>query len=155
MNALRREFVELAREVGNRDDELVEHRRRVGEHESGVRTGPARVAGEREVDLGEPPDARLPEQREPDRDAKRAQALIRADVARRLLAPDVLLACGQRHHERALARRVDALADQAAGELAHEFLARGEEARVRTAEGQGQAERLCLAAGDVAAELSG
>ena len=77
------------------------------------------------------------------------QRLVGADVRGRLLAADVLLAGGERQHESALAVAVARLADQAAGNLAHELLARRHHAAVRSAESERHAERLRLHADDV------
>jgi hypothetical protein len=81
----------------------------------------------------------------------REQRLRGADVARRLLAADVLLARLQRHAERGLAVRVDADADDAARQLAHELVLAGEERRVRAAVAERHAEALRAADGDVGA----
>ena len=72
--------------------------------------------------------------------ASAAQAGVGADVARRLLAADVLLAGGEREHEAAAAFRIDGLAGEAARHLAHELIARGEEADVGAAEDQAVAD---------------
>src|SRR5690349_24161763 len=57
-----------------------------------------------------------------------------ADVARRLLAPDVLLARLERHAKRRPAVRVARHTDDATREQALEFVACREECRVRTTE---------------------
>ncbi len=82
------------------------------------------------------------------------QHLRGADVARGLLAPDVLLARLQRQAQRGLAVAVDRDADQAAGHRALVGLARGEVGRVRAAEAQRHAEALRVADRDVGAELA-
>ena len=94
----------------------------------------AGVAGEGRDFSASSPQPSPSEQRRVDGGAQRHQSLVRADVARRPLAPDVLLARGQGHDEGALFGRIDGLADQAAGELAHVPLARGHEADVGPAE---------------------
>ena len=80
---------------------------------------------------------------------QRDQRLVGADVRGRLLAADVLLAGGEREHESALAVAVAGFADQAAGHLANELVARGDHAAVRAAVSQRHAERLRFHADDV------
>ena len=79
----------------------------------------------------------------------RRERLVRADVAGRLLAADVLLARLERVHEPAGAVRVQGLPRDAAGHLAHQRLAAGEDPEVRAAVRHRDAERLALADGDV------
>ncbi len=86
---------------------------------------------------------------------EREQRLVRADVAGRLLAPDVLLARAHRHHEGALALEVGRHPDEPAGDLADERVGRGEDAEVRAAVLRRDAERLALAGRDVGAVLAG
>ena len=74
----------------------------------------------------------------------REQHLRRADVARRLLAADVLLARLQRHAQRRLAVRVARHADDAAGQLPLELVLRREKRGVRTAVAERNAEPLEL-----------
>ena len=95
--------------------------------------------------VGAPGEALLAHQRQVDRRPQRAERLVRADVAHRLLAPNVLLARLQRQHEAAAALRVVRRADDAAGHFAHVLLARGHEAEVGPAERERQAEALALA----------
>ena len=83
------------------------------------------------------------------------QRLRRADVRRRLLAADVLLARLERHAIRRVAVRVHRHADDAARRLPHVLLARREERRVRTAVAQRHAEALRVADHDVRAQLAG
>ena len=85
----------------------------------------------------------------------RRQHLRRADVRRRLLAPDVLLARLQREAVGRVAVRVDADADQAAGQRALELVAAGEVGGVRAAVAHRHAEALRVADDDVGAELAG
>jgi hypothetical protein len=70
------------------------------------------------------------------------QGLGRADVGGRLLASDVLFTRGERHAEGALASGVHRDADDPAGRLTHERLARREKGRVRSAVAHGDAEAL-------------
>jgi hypothetical protein len=70
-----------------------------------------------EAALGDRHEAALAEQRSADREREREQALIRADVAGRALAPNVLLARRERQHVAALAARIDRLAADAPGQL--------------------------------------
>ena len=87
--------------------------------------------------------------RHEDRRHQGDQRLIGADVGRRLLAADVLLARRQRQAERAIAARVLGLAHQPAGHLAHEFLLGGDDAGERAAVARRNGERLQLARHDI------
>ncbi len=82
------------------------------------------------------------------------QGLRGADVRGGLLAPDVLLAGLQRHAERRLPVGVHRHADDAAGRLAHERLARGEERRMRAAVAHRHAEPLGAAQHHVGPHLA-
>ena len=86
--------------------------------------------------------------------ASAAEAGVGADVGGRLLAADVLLAGRERQHEAAPALGVDGLAAQPARHLAHELLARREQADIGAAEVQRVADRLALADDDVGAHLA-
>ena len=81
------------------------------------------------VEPRQPGQPGFAEQRQMDREGERAQPGIGADVARRLLAADVLLARRQGQHPAAPAVGIDGLADQPARHLAHEFLAAWRTAR--------------------------
>src|SRR6266480_3021143 len=78
-----------------------------------------------------------------------------ADVARRLLAPDVLLAGLQRHAQRRSPGAVLRDTDDAAREVALELVARREESGMRTAVAQRYAETLRVADGDICTPLAG
>src|SRR5262249_21346057 len=116
------------------DGELVERRRRrVNERVTGeppdallqvLRLGEALSSHTHEPLLAEHAHA--------DRHRERAEARVRADVARRALATNVLLARGQREHVPALAVLVDGLAHEASRNLLQEIatLAAREEPRV-------------------------
>ena len=84
----------------------------------------------------------------------RQQRLRGADVARGLLAADVLLARLQRHAERAVTLRVLGHADDAAREEPGELLLHREEGGVRSAVAHGNAEALRVAHRDVRAQLT-
>ena len=79
------------------------------------------------------------------------ERLRRADVARRLLAPDVLLARLQRHAQRRPAGGVARHADDAAGHRALVLVAAGHESGVRAAVAERHAVALRRADGDVGA----
>ena len=83
------------------------------------------------------------------------QRLRRADVRRRLLAADVLLARLQRHAVRAVALRIHRHADDAPRRLAHVALERREKCRVRSAISERHAEALRVSVDDIRAELAG
>src|SRR6185437_12643242 len=90
----------------------------------------------------------LAQQRRVDREGERAQPRIRADIAGRLLAADVLLASRQRQYPAAAAFGVGGLADQPARHLPHMLLTRGEKADMRPAEIERVAERLAFGGDD-------
>src|SRR3546814_1214673 len=80
------------------------------------------------VDRGEPAQPGFTEQGHVDAESQRAKPGIGADIARRLLAADMLLARRERQHKAALAVGIDRLAAQASRHLADIFgLARSEE----------------------------
>ena len=85
----------------------------------------------------------------------RQQRLRGADVRRRLLAADVLLAGLERHPVRLASPRVHRQADDSPRRLADERLPRREERRVRSAVPERHAEPLRVADDDVGAHLSG
>src|SRR4051812_49313212 len=95
------------------------------------------------------------QQRQVDREGKRAQPGIGADVARRLLAADMLLTGGEGQYPAAPPLGIDGLADETARHLPHELLARGKQPDMRSAEVQRVAERLSLGRDDVGAHLAG
>ena len=84
----------------------------------------------------------------------REQDLRRADVARRLLAADVLLAGLQGEAVRRCTVGVDRHADEATGQLALEPGAHGHEPGVRPAEAERYAEALRRADRDVGTDLA-
>ncbi len=83
------------------------------------------------------------------------ERLRRADVRRRLLAPDVLLAGLQRHPVRTTAPRIDRDADDASGHLPHESFTRRKERRMRPAVPERHAKALGVAYDHVGARLTG
>ena len=85
----------------------------------------------------------------------RQQYLCRADVARGLLAADVLLARAERHPERRAAGGVPRDADQAPRHVALVLVLRGEERRVRPAVAHRHAKTLHTADRDVRPPLPG
>jgi hypothetical protein len=85
------------------------------------------------------------EPRQVDDARQRVERLGGADVVRRLLAADVLLARLEREHEPAAAVDVGGLAGDAARHAAQVGVGGGEEAERRPAEVQAVAERLALA----------
>src|SRR3954468_22191596 len=93
-----------------------------------------RVGREREAGLPPLAQSLRPEPRQVDEASERQERLVRRDVRRRLLAPDVLLSRLQGEDIAALARGVYRLADEPAGHPADVVLACGEEAVVRPAE---------------------
>src|SRR5258708_5424878 len=82
----------------------------------------------------------------------REQRLRRANVARGFFAADVLLARAKRKAQRGFAASILGHADDAAGHLAFEFVARGEKRGMRSAVAERHAETLRTADGDVRAE---
>ncbi len=148
---------DLARVLaGQPHRELVEEIALVDDFDAGDRAQPLRrLQRPGMVDARQPAQPVAAQQRHVDRERQRAQARIGADIAGRLLAPDMLLARRERQHEAALAVRVHRLAAQPSGHLAHEFLARAEQAQIGSAEIQADAQRLPLAHHDIGAERSG
>ena len=96
-----------------------------------------------------------PDRRQVDGRGEREQRLVRADVRGGLLAPDVLLPRAERHDERPSPVEVGRDAHQAARDLADERIRAGDDAEVRAAEVERDAQRLALAGGDVRAVLAG
>src|SRR5207248_1437503 len=82
---------------------------------------------------------------------QRAKRLICADVGRRLFAPDVLLARGQRQDKRAAAFHIFSHADKTSWSVAHELFARCKKTEVRSAKIHRDAEGLSFADDDVRA----
>ena len=105
-----------------------------------------RLAGRAFGDLTEPG---RPDRGEVDAGAEGEQPLVGADVRRRLLAADVLLAGLQGEDPAPLAVAVDRLADDPAGHLADELLATRQDAQVRAAVRHRIAQALPLGDHDV------
>ena len=82
------------------------------------------------------------------------QNLRSADVARRLLAADVLLARLERHAQRRLSIGVARDADDASRDMALELVARREESSVRSAISERNSEALRVSDDDVGAPFS-
>ena len=82
------------------------------------------------------------------------QCLRCADITRGFLTADVLLARAERKAQRGFATRIFGHADNAAGHLAFEFVARAEERGMRAAVAKRHAEALCAADRDVRAKLA-
>ena len=89
-----------------------------------------------------------------DREGERAKAGIGADVARRLLAPNVLLAGRQRQHEAAAALGVDRFAGEPSRHLPHELEPGREQPDIGAAEIERVADRLAFADDDVGVHLA-
>src|SRR3546814_5153990 len=86
------------------------------------------------VDRGEPAQPGFAEQGHVDAESQRAKPGIGADIARRLLAADMLFARRERQHKAALAVGIDRFAAQASRHLADIFGLAREEADIRPAE---------------------
>src|SRR5471032_45743 len=84
----------------------------------------------------------------------REQRLCGADVARGFFAADVLLARAEREAQCGLAASILGHADDAAGHLALEFIARRKKCRVRSAVTERHTKALCAADGDVRAKFA-
>ena len=120
---------------GTRDRELVQVRAVVDARRAdGGQSASSSSLGSRRAERGDVAQPVRAERREVDRRGERAQRLVGADVARRLVAPDVLLARAQRHHVGAPAVDVGRPPDQPAGHLA-------DEARTSPRAGPGTARR--------------
>ena len=92
-----------------------------------------------------------PDRGEIDRGGEGEERLVRADVARRLVAANVLFPGPHRHDERALAIEVGCHPDEPPGDLADEGIGRGEYPQIRAAVLGRDAKRLTLSGGDVGA----
>src|SRR5207249_7211937 len=126
--ALDRAFVPNAG-VRQADHELVEKRRGERELRSGLLAEAARrVVSLPCIALREVAQAAAAGERQEHGRRQRAQSLVRADVRRRPLAPDVLLTGGEREHVAAATLLVHGLSDEPPGHAAHEALATGKEA---------------------------
>ena len=90
-----------------------------------------------------------------DRGGQREERLVGADVAGRLVAPDVLLAGAHGHDERAPAVEVGGHPDQPAGDLPDERVGRGQDPEIRSAVLRRDAQRLPLAGGDIGSVRTG
>ncbi len=141
--------------VGDPDRELVEVR-------AGVQ--PLRPdRGQRGLELGGPAGAQRRHVAQPvradggevDRGGQGEERLVGADVAGRLVAPDVLLARAHGHHEGALSVEVGRHPDETPGDLADERVGRGQDPEVRPAVLRRDPERLALAGRDVGAVRAG
>src|SRR5579871_5527490 len=84
-----------------------------------------------------------------DRERQTAQSGVGADIARRLLAADMLFARGKREHIAALAGRVDGFARQAAWHLAQELFPGCEQTDIGSAEIQAVSDGLAFRGHDV------
>src|SRR5215472_6013571 len=87
-------------------------------------------------------------------EGERAQTRIRADIARRPFAPDVLLARRQGQNPAAPPLRVDGLPDETPRHLAQEPLTGGEQSDVRSTKVEGVTERLAFRSDDVGAHFT-
>ena len=155
-HALRGELLDDRRRIaGQAHGELVEERVVEDAYAGNFRKRFSQRHGVGVVERGQVSQARLAEQSHVDGEGQRAKSGVGADVGRRLVAADVLLAGRERQHETAPAFRVDRLAAEAPGHLADELLTRGEQADVGPAEGQRVADRLALAHHDVGALRAG
>src|SRR3984957_4197312 len=89
-----------------------------------------------------------------DRERERAQSRVGADVARRLLATDVLLASRKREYEAAPPFSVHCLASETAWHLAHVLGPRREQTNIRSAEIERVAETLAFSDRNVGVHLA-
>ncbi len=131
---------------GERHGELADHGLRMPRlHAVDRAQRLAGVVGALQQQLAQLDDALPAQPRQVDDAAQRVERLRGADVRRRLLAADVLLARLQREHEPALAVHVHRLAGDAPRHAPQVGLGGGEEAERRAAEVQAVAQRLALA----------
>ncbi len=135
--------------VRHADDELVQVRPVVQPGRADPGEGRLELGGARGTARGDVAQPVRTDHGEVDRGREGQQRLVGADVARRLVAADVLLARPHRHHEGALAIHVRRHPDEPAGDLADERVGRGQDAQVWAAVLRGDPERLPLARRDV------
>src|SRR5581483_9497125 len=148
--------LELRHGHGRADDELVEERLVTFDRVTVERVDAVGgVVCLLVAELGDAAEAARSERLEPDGRGERDELLARADVARRALAPDVLLARLQGEHVAGAALEVLRLADDAPGHLADVAVAAGEEPDVGPAERERDAERLAFGDDDVGAVVGG
>ena len=141
--------------VGHADRELVEVGAAVergAPASASARSSCARLRRAAGGDVAQPV---RPERREIDGRRERAQRLVGADVARGLVAPDVLLSRAQRHDVGAPALDVGRPADEPPGHLADEVRRAARRPRYGPPYCERDAERLALAGSDVGAVLPG
>ena len=150
---LQQNMVDLADRLGAGDDEFFEewlaHVHAVAVQGVNLLRGVVRFVV---AQLGNAAQTALAHHAHIDAGGQGHQPLVGADVAGRFLAADVLLARAQGHHVSASPVLIHRLADDAPGDLAHVLAARGEEAQVRPAEAERDAQRLPLAHDDVRAQ---
>ena len=118
---------------------------------------PGEQVGQRDgvgvIDARQPLQADAAEQRQVDREGERAEAGVGADVRRRLLAADVLLARRQRQHEPRLPL-ASTVSPHRPGICRTNFRASRKQADIGPAEIQRIADRLALADDDIRAHLA-
>ncbi len=113
------------------------------------REGHLQFRGTCGTESGDVPQAVRPQSGEVHGGGQRAQGLVRADVAGGLLTADVLLAGTQGHDKGSAPVDVRGHANKTAGDLAHKGLATGQDAEIRPAVGERDAQRLAFAGCDV------
>uniref|UniRef100_A0A0N4ZVR4 PE-PGRS family protein n=1 Tax=Parastrongyloides trichosuri TaxID=131310 RepID=A0A0N4ZVR4_PARTI len=141
--------------LGQLDRELVEEARGQDLDAGDGGQGVARGQGLLVVEQGHLAQASLAQQAHVDGEGQAAEARVGADVRRGLVAADVLLARGQGQDEAATAVGVHGFTAVAAGRLAQQLLAGGEQADVGTAKVQGVADRLAFGCDNVSAHFAG
>ena len=124
------------------DHELVESWRAREQHPGMFAELVGAVCGLCQVLPGQFPQADLAVHGHKNVHHQRDQSLVGANIRSRLLAPDVLLARGQRQHKTTFAILVHGLTGQAAWHLPDKFFFGGEHAAVGTAESERHSERL-------------
>src|SRR5690606_6376319 len=138
------------------DGELVEERHIEGKFESvELRQPVGEVMRVLVAGAGNLPESFRSEARHVDGRGRRHQALVRADVAGRLLAADMLFARLERQHVSALALRVGGDTGDTARHLANERLPAAEQANVRATIALGHAQRLPFRRDDIRSQLPG
>ena len=150
--AVEQRAVDLGDRLRRADDELVEERLVALDAVAGQRVDAIRgVVRLLVAQLRDTTQPAWPHGREIDRGRERDQLLARADVARRALAADVLLARLERQHVAGAALDVRGAADDAARHLADEFVAAREQPHVRATVTQRHPQRLPLRHDDIGA----
>ena len=134
---------------GKTDDEFVECGTGKTDRAARVLQGILEVLRLVAVETCQFPDAGPPEGGHIHGGCERVEAVVGADVRRRLFTSDVLLPCRQRQDEAAFPLPVRRFTHEASGQVPHKLFPARQHPQCRTAEGAGNAQTLTLPGDDV------